>query len=369
MSDDAPAVRIIDFDNAGNHLTVEAAAIVRGTGEPLQQIDVAWPPLVESSVKVFELVSGTWRQWSARPDFVASGRADADFVADPTNGTITLGDGEHGRTATSGSALIVLADLTNAGAANLAIGAIDRLGSSVRNHAIAPDLPAMTSALSSIANVVPGDGGAGAETTDAAIVRVRQAHLHTTRAVTADDYVTLSWETPGTSVARVEVRPNLHPGFPCIEAPGIVTVLVLPTLPRGRPLPSTGLRNAISRHLNGRRVIGTRVEVVGPTYVTVVVRATVSACVGADLAAVQQSISERLEAFFDPLDGGPWGTGWPFGCDVFRAEILAVIDGTDGVSHVVELELVDEQGRSSCGDLCVAPLGLVDSGPHEITAR
>lgn len=365
---DAPLVRVIDFEPR-SHLTIEAAAVVRGTGEPLQAIEVASPPLVEESVRVFEHTRDTWRAWTARADFDASGRADSHVVIDPVEGTITVGDGEHGRVASSGSTLLVVADITSAGAADLGIGMVDRVAASVHNAAVVADLASIAEQLAVIGNVVPGAGGSDAETIDAAIARVREAHLHANRAVVVSDFETLTMETPGTRVARVEVRPNLHPGFPCVTAPGIVTALVLPSLPLGRPTPSAGLVAAIARHLGRSRVIGTRVEVVGPTYATVVVRATVTAAADARVAVVEASIRERLAAFFDPLSGGPWGTGWPFGRDIHRAEVLAIIDGTVGVANVAELDLVDEHGCSSCGDLCVGPLGLVASGVHEIEVR
>lgn len=369
VTDGAPAVRIIELEIGGGHLTVEAAAIVRGTGGPSQRLDIAWPPLIEESVRLFELTGGAWREWACRPDFDASGRADAHFVTDPTEGTIMLGDGERGRAARSGAVLLVTGEISSAAAGNLAKGAIDRLAGSPRNRALVADLASVADQLAVISNVVAATGGTAAESVPAAIARVREAHLHATRAVAPDDYVTLAMETPGTRLARVEVRPNLHPGFPCVTAPGVVTVLILPSLPVDLPAPSAGLRNAVSRHLAPRRVIGTRVEVVGPTYTTVVVRCVVATDAAAAAADVQAAIRASLDAFFDPLTGGPSGAGWPFGRDVYRAEVLALIDGTTGVAHVLELELVDEHGLASCSNLCVGPLGLVASGQHEITVR
>jgi hypothetical protein len=77
-------------------------------------------------------------------------------------------------------------------------------------------------------------------------------------------------------------------------------------------------------------------------------------------------LGEALDRFFHPLRGGPDGDGWPVGRDVYRAEVLQVLDETDGSDHVLALELVDGRGNASCGNLCLPPTALVAAGPHEI---
>ncbi len=56
-------------------------------------------------------------------------------------------------------------------------------------------------------------------------------------------------------LARAEARPELHPAFPCYRAPGVITVLVLPFLPVGRPAPGRGLLAAVAAYVNRRRVL------------------------------------------------------------------------------------------------------------------
>ena len=68
--------------------------------------------------------------------------------------------------------------------------------------------------------------------------------------------------------------------------------------------------------------------------------ATVTARRGADPDRVRSSVLTRLQTFLDPLIGGPAGLGWPFGRDVYRAEILQQLDIVPGVDHVDTLELV-----------------------------
>jgi hypothetical protein len=58
--------------------------------------------------------------------------------------------------------------------------------------------------------------------------------------------------------------------------------------------------------------------------------------------------------------------GWPFGRDVYRSEILQVIDGVAGVDNVLSLELIGDGGAAECGNLCVGAIELVAAGQHRI---
>jgi predicted phage baseplate assembly protein len=167
-------------------------------------------------------------------------------------------------------------------------------------------------------------------------------------------------------LARVTARANLHPSFPCLQAPGIVTLIILPEMPGPRPMPSPGLRRRVAAYLTPRRLIGTRVEVVGPTYLEVMVRATVRACEGVSTNALQDRVVAALNEFLDPLTGGPEGTGWPFGRNVYRSEILQVIDGVSGVDHVLAMALVAQGREAQCGNVCLSPTWLVAAGRHQI---
>jgi hypothetical protein len=122
----------------------------------------------------------------------------------------------------------------------------------------------------------------------------------------------------------------------------------------------------VGRYLHRRRIIGSRIQVVGPDYTQVTVRARVQRRTGADAARVRQDVLQALHDFFDPLHGGPERAGWPFGRDVYRSEVLHVMDGVAGVENVLTLALIADDGEPSCGNLCLGPCGLVVSGGHEI---
>jgi predicted phage baseplate assembly protein len=186
------------------------------------------------------------------------------------------------------------------------------------------------------------------------------------RAVTIQDFEALALSVPGTNLARAVAKANYAPGFDCWKAPGFVTVTIVPNSPGKRPRPSGALLAAVRSYLDRRRLIGTRVEVVGPNYVEVVVQAKVKAFPGKSHTALAKEISDRLDRFLNPLTGGPEGGGWPLGRSVYPAETLQVIDETPGVDYAFGLLLARNGCPASCGALHLPPNGLPAAGAHWI---
>jgi len=83
---------------------------------------------------------------------------------------------------------------------------------------------------------------------------------------------------------------------------------------------------------------------------------------------VRTPAARRLDDFFHPLTGGAEGGGWPVGRDVYRSEILALLQELPGVHHVDELALLVGPERAAlCENVTVCPTDLIAAMPHEIT--
>jgi predicted phage baseplate assembly protein len=209
-------------------------------------------------------------------------------------------------------------------------------------------------------------GGEDEESVDQAAGRAVGALQAPSRAITAADYETLALNTPGTVVARARALPGVAARLPGLVAPGVVTVLVVPADQSSRPTPSPGLLRAVATYLNRRRVVGTHVEVVAPSYAEITVTTTVRTRVGADQTTVRSDVLTALAALFDPLTGGFDGAGWPFGRTVYRTEVLQAIDAVTGVDTVLSLEMAADGQPAQCGNLCIGPTQLVASGQHAV---
>jgi len=368
-TDDEPKFVVLGYQAATNlvagTLGLEAVRVGRATGAPNQRHSLAGAPVIEAGFQLYSLEQGRWRTCRRRDDLVASGPADFDFVLDASTGDIAFGDAAHGRVPPHNAVLMAVYSTTRAEDGNLAAGAVNRLDDSPHNRAFAGN-PAALNSRFRVANVVPAEGGAAAETLAHTIGRAIELREAPLRAVTLADHEVLAMATPGTHIGRVTARANLFTGFDCVVASGVVTVIIVPASPGPKPTPSPGLLHAVAAYLEPRRMIGTRVAVVGPEFLEVSVHARVKAFSHVNRAQLARAVAEALDRFFDPLQGGPEGAGWPFGRDVYRSEVLEVIDGVPGVDHVLSLDLIGGGCEPQCGNLCLPPAWLVAAAPHII---
>lgn len=342
-------------------LAVDGTLAGTGSGEPSQRLTLAQRPVVEASLRLFTVEDGHPRAWTRVDDFSASSRSDAHFTLDPTSGEVVGGDGERGRVLPRGCQVFAFHAWTRPAPA---VARIDGLADSPRNRVFLPDAGAIGRIAAGVPIVL--EDAAPAETLAHALGRAIEQREARLRAVTREDFEALALATPGLRVARAIALPNFCPGLACVNAPGMVTVIVLPFLPLGRPFPSRGFLDRVAARLETRRVLGTRVVVAGPGYLEVAVRARVQALDGIDRKRLATEVSAALDGFFDPVSGGPDAAGWPLGRDVYRAEVMQVIDQTPGVDHVIALELVAEGCAPSCGNVCLRPDWLVAAGRHNI---
>lgn len=380
-------------------LTVTITQIGNGTGLPEQALVLRNAPIAHGIVQILLDEGAGLSQWQMRPDFDAAKRPDSVFVLDATTGAVTFGNGDRGRVPPVGAAILAVYATTSGAAGNVPansgwqLAGVDDL---LNGALLGGDVLAAASQLAAITNQAAGQNGSDQETlahvagraaetlwaherileliADGQITTLDQLERTAVlnrrapqRATTLLDYERLALTVPGSKISRARAWAGLDPHYPCLQAPGTVTVVIVPSLPTGAPQPTADLLELVFRYLNRRRIIGTRLVVVGPEYLEVTVQAEVRTRRGADGVRVQAQIVISLNAFLDPLTGGPNGRGWPFGRDVYRSEILQVIDNVTGVDHVLSLELIAGDGEAQCANLCVGPTWLVRASNHRIT--
>jgi hypothetical protein len=198
-----------------------------------------------------------------------------------------------------------------------------------------------------------------AEETRETVLKLRECD----RAITGEDFERLALAVNATllqgqpKVARVRCVPrrNLeteNPDTQPVELSGHVSVVVVPSLPldtEGRSLPdrefdppSLALLQAIAQYLEPRRLLTTRVHVVGVRYVSIGVHLTLHLTRDALEQTVRQRAESALQQFLHPLTGGTEGKGWEFGRDVFVSEIYQLLDRLPGVEFVTPTGTQDE---------------------------
>jgi predicted phage baseplate assembly protein len=302
--------------------------------------------------------------WQQVDDFFASGPNDPNFVLDRNTGVVTFGDGDHGRIPG-----VNLASPTD----NIVARSYRYGGGSQGNVTFQTITQLQTSvpAVNAVTNFVAAQGGTDEETVADAKLRATQALQSNDRAVTDSDFVYLATQAPGANVARANALPLFHPDFPTGQIPGVVTVVVVPNSNAANPTPNETTLQAVCQYLDAHRLLTTEVFVMGPTYRKIKVQASLVVQPGYDLATIQNTAVQNLNTFFSPLAGGPDGTGWPFGGEIYYSDIYRILIGITGVQRVNTDQLIlilDNLRQPLCHDVPINPGELLYNDPqgHDI---
>jgi len=171
------------------------------------------------------------------------------------------------------------------------------------------------------------------------------------------------------------------------EAPGVVTVVVVPDGPQPPPavrpslvelVPTPSFLRAVCAELDLHRLVTTEVHVVPPQYLRLCrTYCRVKAQVGYTRLQVRDLVANALAAFLDVLLGGDDGLGAPFGAQVHIAQLMAVVFRTEGVERVDDLRAQFVRTKSNApfrsGNLVLCPAAPgdydhVDLSPEETTS-
>jgi baseplate J-like protein len=306
--------------------------------------------------------------WREVLDWDGSGAHDRDFRVTPERGDLQSGDGLRGAVLPAGYSLYVTYQEGGGEAGNLAAGALDRVPPNAANTALVPALAALAQPIT-VAQPFAASGGTPRETLRSVQARAHENASRVDKAVTVADFELLARATPGVPVAGVRAVPGLHPALPCYPAPGAVTLIVVPHCPLPAPRPSRALLDAVVRYLQLRRLVTCEIHAVAPVYRRITVHATLHLGCDTDAGEVRRRAIAAIDRFFDPLTGGPDGSGWPVGRTVYRSEVLALLANLDGVTRVTDFGL---QGRGDrgprCGNVELCKHELVVPGRHRLKA-
>lgn len=303
-----------------------------GNGEPDQSFTLASLPVVPASVRLAEeqLVGGqrAWQSWRLVDDLLSAGADEPVFALDAESGTIRFG-GVRGRRPRG--RLLVSYEYGGGPQGNVAIGAINA----------SPDVRLQGGYK--IANPIPASGGALGETPMEGQRRIPQVIRHRERLVTLQDFRDITRRTPGVNVGRVEVLPLYLPSQPDEQAPGVVTVMVIPRFDPLEPLWPTPERLFLRRvcnHLDKARLVTTEVYVRGPQYLPVYVSAGIQVRAGYFVDQVEQEAETSLREYLSSLPpGGLDNQGWPLNKRLVRKDLEATITRVAGVDYVNNLQM------------------------------
>ncbi|KAB1142229.1 putative baseplate assembly protein [Streptomyces luteolifulvus] len=373
---ESPTVREAVVFTVGGTMSVEHAETVTdvplGTSEGVagQTFRLGRPPvLLDTDPPVVEVSSDEgWQRWDVVEHFGRSGPADRHVRVDATTGEFGFppvlrepdGTLRHcGAVPPKGARIRVARYRTGGGpAGNVARGAISVLRSSVPY-------------VARVTNREAARGGVAGETVANAKLRAPEVLRMQERAVTAEDYEIISRQA-APSIRRVRC-------LPAGDGAGTVRVLVVPDavadegddrLRFEQLIPSDQVLEAITASLDERRLIGTRLVVEPPVYQGVTVVARLATAPG-DTDRVRDAALDALYRHLNPLNGGPDGTGWPFGRPVQYGDVFGVLQRATGNALVEEILLfaadpVTGRRGAPSDRIDVAAGALVFSYQHQV---
>ena len=234
--------------------------------------------------------------------------------------------------------------------------------------------------------VTTASGGADEEDDDTYLDRLTNLlTLLAPRPILPDDHATLATQIPGVGRALAidlymppssenpvgDTDATEYDPAGATNVPRCTTVAI--TGPDGTP-PDTSLKQRVYQALDAQREVNFLNYVIGPTYTTIDLRATVVAFPGQNLADVQASAEAAVRAWLDP---GNWGIvpgagqerAW---AQDTKARLYAAVDtlaNAQGVFWVQTVELRESGGTYAAADIPLtgaAPLPQADL--VEITA-
>ncbi len=360
---ESPRIRSVEAYALGATTLATHAVIVRNevlgvsNGEPNQLFNLRHAPILDlrsgETVQVEEDRHGEtlFVPWRRVADFSGSDRYDRHFTLDTATGEINFGpairqrDGtvhQYGRIPEAGRAIRFSQYRYGGGVAgNVPVGRIQVLKSAVPY-------------IDQVINMKQAAGGRNQEHLDEAKLRAAREMRAQLRAVTAEDYESLA---KGASRRAARVKCNIPQGSNGRLPPGMVEILIVPAVAdslRSGNLTKLAVDEAlvqqVADHLDSYRLLTTTLQIREPSYLGVKVEAEI---VPADYSlpeVVIARVNDVLNNFINPLLLSEWADsqdelmatdweGWPFGRNLYVAEIFSLIQRTPGVKHVLDVEL------------------------------
>ena len=205
-----------------------------------------------------------------------------------------------------------------------------------------------------VTNLTRASGGRDAETMEEAKARAQRELRAQLRAVTAEDYELMA-KAASRSIARA--RCNTPDGNHNHLPPGMVEVLVVPAVADSilagdlsKLHVDEGMAKLVRNHLDQYRLLTTTLQIREPSYLGVRAKVEIVPSEFSRPEAVRGRVIEAIRAFITPLalpstdesdeqtKDGRW-EGWPFGRNLYVAEILSLVQKVPGVKHVLDVQL------------------------------
>lgn len=332
-----------------NITTVEDEVLGSSNGQPAQTFTLTYTPVLPGlDLRVIETasldtaagvdqISQPWRQVE---NLSLCGPTERVYTLDNQNGLVTFGDGYNGMIPPVGYNNIVATryDYTQGLAGNVPPNVLTLPRPGIDN-------------IEAVTNPAPGLGGVDGDTTVSLAVTSPALVKANGYAVELGDLTALAAEaSPEVAQARaIETDEQ--------------TIRIALVAQSAAPVPyvTPALLDEVAAYVCARCLapLAPRIEIVAAQYVPIDVTAQLNVeCALDEVNALREKLVAQLEAFFQPVFGGPAQSGWRFGQPVQAQTVNRFLRGLPQVVAVSSLAL---NGRLN-GNIALAPEQLPVAG-------
>lgn len=270
---------------------------------------------------------GVRKEWRRAPgnSLLTATKDDRVFSVDPTEGSLTFGNGIRGKMLPVGSYNVsvevyhtVPGDAGNVGAGEVAFSE-------------------GFSDVTVVNNLLPAAGGRNAESIEEIIRRAPSVLTSRDRAVTRLDFEIIAKEA-SSEVARASCSGEMRDD-------GEVEVVILPHRREREKIPdpfmSAGLKEHVRRYLGKRCLVNVQPVVRLATFQEVDVSITLRLRPNANMIQVRERAKQWVDKFLDAYEGGLDRGGWPFGGTLFAQDFGRMVADIRDVRHVVDVNIYE----------------------------
>lgn len=316
-----------------------------GTGASHQGLEIFFKDMLydELEVMISERVNGkeVFYKWKRVDDFFASSKYDRHYVLNKEMNAILFGDHERGMAPRVGINNIKICSLRKTWGkdSNIKEGIISSVISDnkiIRNCMIRQIKPAI--------------GGRDEESLLHAQARSADIFSNPQRAVTVKDYENVVKSTPGLMFSNVKVLPNYMPGEDLMKQ-NCITIAVRWNRKVGLTLPESFRKNIIN-HLEKYRLINTKIKVVSPEYIGLIISGVIT--VDSSYRESDHYIEKEVKSFIKSINS-EMGQSLKFG------DLFGMIDRLKYVSSLNKLRITaigNNAHKNVSEDIIIPPNGV-----------
>lgn len=321
-------IRIVSYDNSIYNKKI----VAKGTDFPYQEVDLKNYNIIgqDFELMIYDKFDGVFYTWQQKPNFDTSNPNSRHFVFDEINGKIIFGNGERG-ISPNGDMVLISYSETLAENGNIkanVLNSIDYNQLSFNSIGIIND-------------------GKSAENIMDCFKRFSKSLEVPEKCVNFKDFEYYTYLTQGLMIQQCKAIPTKS-----FYSTNGITLIVQPYSNSNQPSLSKSYMENIANQLDGKRLIGTNIDVISPQYVGIDIYAEI--CVKSHYINTYDIIKDAVDRLFN-------SNTFTLGGTISYSDIYCLLDTLECVNYVKSLNITANglnYNISHNGDIILSENGI-----------